>query len=53
MKRFIATFLAIVMSLSVLDITAFAAEAEGPTSETIVGGTIQTRASDAPEEYYT
>lgn len=29
MKRFIATFLAIVMSLSVLSITAFAAETEG------------------------
>ena len=52
MKRFIATLLAIVMSLSVLGITAFAAEAEDPVSETIVGGTIQTRASNAPEEYY-
>lgn len=55
MKRFVATLLALVMSLSMISVTAFAAEIEGPVAETIIGGDSsvnQMRAADAPSEYY-
>ena len=55
MKRFVATLLALVMSLSMISVTAFAAEVEGPVSETIMEGyssVNQMRAASAPSEYY-
>lgn len=55
MKHFVATLLALVMSFNMIGVTAFAAEIEGPVSETIISGDSavnQMRASDEPSEYY-
>lgn len=52
MKKTLSLLLALLMCFGLINTTAFAAEIDGPVSEVIVGGMPDTRASNAPTQFY-